>query len=64
MFNGLGSFCSHIISDIQNLVRAHYAFCWQPNTANYIVELLYKNKFLCNNIENISNKRCFYIENI
>ncbi len=55
MFDRLGSFRSHSMSEIRNLVGSHYAFCWQPDTLAYVTDLLYKNKYLCDNIENVGN---------
>ena len=55
MFDKLNSFRSHFMSEIRNLVRLHYAFCWRPNISAYIIYLLYNDKYLCDNIENIGN---------
>ncbi len=55
MFDRLGGFKSHSMSEIQNLFGSHYAFCWQPDMSAYITDLLYKNKYLCDDIENVSN---------
>ena len=55
MFNRLGSFKSHSISKIRNLVGLHYVFCWQPDMSAYVMDLLYKNKYFCDNIENVGN---------
>ncbi len=55
MFDRLGSFRSYSMSKIRNLVGLHYAFCWRPDTSAYIIDLLYKNKYLCNDIENVGN---------
>ncbi len=43
------------MSEIQNLVRSHYAFCRRPDTSTYVMDLLYKDKYLCDNIENVDN---------
>ena len=55
MFNRLSNFKSHFISEIRNLVELYYVFCQQPDTSVYITNLLYKNQYFCNNIENVSN---------
>ncbi len=55
MFNRLSSFKSHSMSKIRNLIELHYAFYWRPNTSAYITDLLYKNKYLCDDIENLGN---------
>lgn len=56
----MGSFCSHIITDIQTLVSIYYTFYRQADTLNYIMNLLYENKFFYNNIKNVSNKKLWY----
>ncbi len=43
------------MSEIRNLVGLHYAFCRQPDTSAYVTDLLYKDKYLCDNIENVGN---------
>lgn len=53
MLNRLGSLYSHVATNIQTLVGAYYAFCGRPNTSSYVVDLLYKDKFLCNDIKNV-----------
>ena len=55
MFDRLGSFKSHPMSEIRNLVESHYVFCQQPDMAAYIMDLLYKMNYLCDNIENVGN---------
>ena len=55
MFDRLDSFRSHSISKIRNLVGLYYAFYWRPDTLAYIMDLLYQNKYLCDNIENMGN---------
>ena len=57
MLDRLGGFRSHPMTDIWTLVNAHYAFYRWTDTSSYIMNLLYKDKFLCDNIENMSNKR-------
>lgn len=53
MLDRLVSFKSHFISEIWTLVGSNYAFCWQSNTSTYVAKLLEKNKYLCDNIENM-----------
>lgn len=48
------------MTEIQTLVGAYYMFCKQPDTLDYIVELLEKNKFLCDDIKNVSNQNLYY----
>ncbi len=55
MFDRLGSFRSHSMSEIRNLVGSHYAFCRRPDTSAYVTDLLYKDKYLCDDIENVGN---------
>ena len=55
MFDRLSSFKSHPISKIQNLVQLHYIFYWQSNMSAYIINLLNKVKYFCDNIENIDH---------
>ncbi len=55
MFNRLSSFKSHSISEIRNLVGSHYTFCRWPDMSAHIMVLLYKNKHLYDNIENVGN---------
>ncbi len=43
------------MSEIRNLVRSHYVFCCQPDISAYVIDLLYKNKYLCDDIENVGN---------
>ena len=57
MLDRLGGFRSHAMTDIRTLVGAHYAFCRRTDTSSYVANLLYKDKFLCDNIENVSNGR-------
>ncbi len=57
MLARLGSFRSHSITNIRTLVAAHYAFCRWPDTSSYVADLLYKDKFLCDDIEKVSNGR-------
>ena len=57
MLDRLGSFHSYAMTDIQTLVGAHYTFCKRPDISSYVADLLYKDKFLCDDIENVSNKR-------
>ena len=60
MLNKLGSFRSHAIIEIQTLVGAHFT-CWkQSGNLDYIAEVIKKDKFLYNNIENVSNKSHYY----
>ncbi len=55
MFDRLSSFRNHSMSEIRNLVRSHYTFFWQQDTSAYVTDLLYKDKYLCDDIENVSN---------
>ncbi len=55
MFDKLGSFRSHSMSEIRNLVGSHYVFFRQPYTSAYVMDLLYKDKYLCDDIENVGN---------
>ena len=57
MLDKLGSFHSLAMIKIWKLVDAHYTFCRRPDTLDYIAELLEKDKFLCDNIKNVSNQR-------
>ncbi len=43
------------MSKIPNLVGSHYVFCWRLDTSAYVIDLLYKNKHLCDNIKNVGN---------
>ncbi len=43
------------MSEIRNLVGSHYAFCRQPDTSAYVTDLLYKEKYFCDDIENVGN---------
>ncbi len=55
MFDRLGSFKSHFMSEIRNLVGSHYAFCQRPDTSAYVTDLLYKDKYFYDDIENVGN---------
>lgn len=55
MLNRLGSFKSYSISKIRNLVRLYYAFYQQLDISTYITDLLSKNRYRVNDIENMSN---------
>ena len=55
MFNRLGNFRSYSISENRNLVGLYYAFCWQLDISAYFMNLLYKNKYLYDNIKNMNN---------
>lgn len=57
MLDKLSSFRSHTMTEIRILVGAHYAFCKRLNILDYTVELLEKNKFFCDDIENVNNSR-------
>ncbi len=57
MLDRLDSFRSHSMTNIRTLVGAHYAFCRRLDTSSYVADLLYKDKFLCDDIENVSNGR-------
>ncbi len=43
------------MSEIRNLVESHYAFCRRPDMSAYVTDLLYKDKYLCDDIENVGN---------
>ena len=60
MLDRLDDFRSYVMIDLQTLVGAYYAFCKWPDISSYVADLLYKNKFLYDNIENVSNKRPYY----
>ncbi len=45
------------MTDIRTLIGAYYAFCRRPDTSSYVADLLYKDKFFCDEIENVSNGR-------
>ena len=60
MLDKLGSFRSHAMTEIRTLVSAQYAFCRWSDTSDYVAELLKNYKFLCDDIENVSNKRHHY----
>ena len=55
MLDRLGGFYSHVMTDIQTLVDAYYVFYRRPDTSSYIADSPYKDKFLYDNIENVSN---------
>ncbi len=55
MFDRLGSFRNHSMSEIRNLVWSHYAFCQRPDTSAYVTHLLYKDKYFYDDIENVGN---------
>ena len=57
MLDKLGSFRSHAMTKIRTLVGAHYVFCKRPDTLDYVAELLEKDKFLYDDIKNVSNER-------
>ena len=60
MLDKLSSFRSYAMTEIQILVGAHYPFCRRPDTSGYVAELLENDKFLCDDIENVSNERHHY----
>ncbi len=43
------------MTDIRTLIGAHYTFCRRPDTSSYAADLLYKDKFLYDEIENVGN---------
>ena len=55
MFDKFGSFKSHSISEIRNLVGLYYVFCWQSDTSTYIMDLLYKNQYFYDDSENVGD---------
>lgn len=67
MLDRLGGFYSYAITDIWTLVGVYYAFGKRLDTSSYVADLLYKDKFLCDDIENMSNgrpcceKSCFWV---
>ena len=62
-----GGFRSYVMTDIRTLVCAHYAFCRRPDSSSYVADILYKDKFFCDDIKNMSNgrpccrKRCLWV---
>lgn len=56
----LDSFCNHTMTEIQILFDAYYAFFRQIDSTDNVIKLLEKDKFLFNNIENMSNKKHHY----
>lgn len=55
MLDKLNSFRNYFITQSQILVDTDYVFRKQPNTSNYIAKMLKKDKFLSDNIQNMSN---------
>lgn len=51
-----GQFRKSSMSTIQNLVRLHYVFYPRSDISADIIDLLYKNEYLRDNIENVSNQ--------
>lgn len=60
MLDKLDSLYSYAITKIQTLVSAYHTFCKKPDILDYFAKLLEKNKFLYNDIKNVSNKRHYY----
>lgn len=60
MLDKLSNLHSHAMTKIQTLVDTYYAFYRWPNTSDYVINLMEKNKFLCNNIEIVNNKNHYY----
>lgn len=56
MFDKLGSFKSYSISKIPSSVELYYIFCLQPNMLVNMIDLLFKNTYLCDKLENVDNK--------
>lgn len=60
MLNKFGSVYNYAMTNIQILVNAYYAFYRLLKTSSYVVDLLYKDKYLYNDIFNINNgRRCY-----
>ena len=57
MLDKLDSFRSHAMTKIRTLIDVHYVFCRWPDTSNYVAELFEMDKFLYDDIENMSNER-------
>lgn len=55
MLDGFSSFKSYSMSEIWNLIGLYYTFYKQLDISSYVMNLLYNNKSLYNNIRNISN---------
>ena len=60
MLDKLDGFRSYAMTDIWILVSAHYVFYRRPDTSSYITNLLYKDRFLYDNFENVSNRKPYY----
>ncbi len=43
------------MSEIRNLVGSHYTFCRRSDMSAYFTDLLYKDKYLSDDIENVGN---------
>lgn len=50
------------MSEIWTLVRLYYTFCGRPNMLTYIADLLYKDKYLCDDIKNMNNWGLIIVE--
>lgn len=55
MVDKVCSFYNYAIMKIQMLVGTYYVFYRRPDILDYDAKLLKKNKFFCNDIENMSN---------
>lgn len=60
MLNKLNNFHSYTMTKIYILVDTYYAFCKRLDNLDYIAKLLEKNKFFCDNIENMNNQKHYY----
>lgn len=50
------------MTNIQTLVNTYYAFYRQLEFSGYILDLLYKNKFFCNNIKKVLNQKILVLD--
>lgn len=57
MLDRLSSFHSQAMTNIQSLAGAHHIFYRRLDISSYVTDVLYKDKFLCDTIENVSNRR-------
>lgn len=55
MLDRLDSFKNYSMTEIQTLVKLHYVFCQWSDISTYIGKFLEKDKYFCDNIENIGN---------
>lgn len=55
--NKLDSFYNYVMTNTWILIDIYYAFYKRPNISSYVMDLLYKDKVLCDKIKNISNRK-------